>query len=105
MDRLPDLLDRCELLLLLDLRDGCGETWLSAVVGRDSGDLLLGDNRLIQPGDNLSIVDVEVGCMTRSDIDVIVSRGNQIVLGMRVMLMSSDRLMDPDLSGYLQGEK
>ena len=70
IDRLPDLLDLCELLLLLDLRDCGAEIWLVAVVGRDSGDLLLGDNRLIHPGDNLSIVGVGVGCMMRSDIDV-----------------------------------
>lgn len=70
IDRLSDRLDLCELLLLLDLRDGCGEIWLFAVVGRDSGDLLLGDNRLIHPGDNLSVVDVGVGCMMRSDIEV-----------------------------------
>jgi hypothetical protein len=66
------LLDRLELLLLLDLRDGCGESWLFDVVGLESGDFDFfrrDIERLIHPGDNLSIVDVGVVDMTSSDID------------------------------------
>lgn len=73
--RLPDLLDRLEsllfvlLLALLDLRDDCGDSWLVDVVGLDSGAIfLLESERLIHPGDNLSIVDVGVVDMTSSDI-------------------------------------
>lgn len=79
--RLPDLLDRLEplLLLLLDLRDGCGESWLLEVVGLEFGDSFLRDNeRLIQPGDNLSIVDVCVVAMTSSDIDVLIECTKEI---------------------------
>lgn len=69
--RLPDLLDRRELLLLLDLRDVWGDIWPLGVVGRESGDFLRRENeRLIHPGDNLSIVDVGVVDMTSSDIGV-----------------------------------
>lgn len=71
--RLPDLLDRLELLLWLDLRDACGEGWLFGVVGRESGDFFRREKeRLIHPGDNLSIVEVGVVDMTSSDIDVFV---------------------------------
>ena len=71
--RLPDLLDRLELLLLLDRRDGCGESWLLDVVGLESGDFdfLRRDIELIHPGDNLSIVDVGVVDMTSSDIGIV----------------------------------
>lgn len=68
--RLPDLLDRLELLLLLDLREACGEGWPLGVVGLESGDFFRREKeRLIHPGDNLSIVEVGVVDMTSSDID------------------------------------
>lgn len=75
MARLPDLLDRRELSLLLDLRDGCGDgcgdSWLLDVVGRESGDFFRREiERLIHPGDNRSIVGVGVVDMTSSDIGV-----------------------------------
>ena len=71
--RLPDLLDRRELVVL-DLRDCCGGVWLSAVVGLESGDcdFFRRASELIHPGDNLSIVDVGVVDMTSSDMDVYV---------------------------------
>lgn len=81
--RLPDLLDRLELLLLLllDLRDGCGGSWLLDVVGLESGDFdfLRRDNELIHPGDNLSIVDVGEVDMTSNDIDSFFAENSQTV--------------------------
>jgi hypothetical protein len=66
--RLPDLLDSRELLLL-DLRDGCGESWLLDVVGLESGDFFRRESeRLIHDGDNLSIAEDGSVDMTSSDI-------------------------------------
>jgi hypothetical protein len=60
-------------LLLLDLRDACGETGALDVAGLESGDFFRRESeRLIHPGDNLSIVEVCSVDITSNDIDVFV---------------------------------